>query len=85
MINLTDINYVKVLKSNLRASLDTDAGKEVIKALEEICGWYDFREYDPNKVLISHGKRQVLATIKTLLNLTPEQIVALAEEQQNAG
>ena len=44
--------------------------------LEEICGWYDFSDVDPNIVMIKHGKRQVLATIKTLLELSPEQIVA---------
>ena len=85
MINLSDIEDVKVLKSNLRATLETDAGEEVIKFLEQICGWYDFKETDPNIVLIKHGARQVLATIKTLLDLAPEQIVALTKEQYNAG
>lgn len=79
---LTDIDYVKGLKANLRATLDTDAGKEVIKFLEQLCGWYDFTETDTNRILISHGKRQVLATIKTLIELTPEQIVAIAKEQE---
>lgn len=79
---LTDIDYVKGLKSNLRASLETDQGKEVIKFLEELCGWYDFNETDPDKILVAHGKRQVLATIKTLLNLTADQIVALAVQKE---
>lgn len=81
MINLTNIDDVKGLQSNLRASLGTPQGKEVIKFLEEICGWYDFAEVDPNMILIKHGKRQVLATIKTLLDCTPDQIVALTKEQ----
>lgn len=79
---LTDIEQVKSLQSNLRATLGTDSGKEVIKFLESICGWYDFKEVDPDRILIAHGKRQVLATIKTLLELTPQQIVALAIEQE---
>ena len=80
MINLKNIDDVKALQSNLRASLDTPPGKEVISFLEEICGWYDFSETDPNLILIKHGKRSVLATIKTLLECNPEQIVALTKE-----
>jgi len=80
--SLTNIDYVKGLKSNLRASLETEQGKEVIKFLEELCGWYDFNEIDPNKILVAHGKRQVLATIKTLLNLNAEQIVAIAVQKE---
>jgi hypothetical protein len=81
MINLSNPDEVRALQSNLRASLDTLQGREVMKWLEaDICGWYDFQETDPNMILIKHGKRQVLATIKTLLKLTPEQIVALSKE-----
>ena len=80
MRDLTDIEYVKGLKGNLRAVFETDAGGEVIKFLEQLCGWYDFKEREPNAILIAHGKRQMLATIKTLLELTPEQIVAIAKE-----
>lgn len=81
MIDLTNLDEVRGLQSNLRATLDTPAGKEVIKFLEELCGWYDFIETDPDTILIKHGKRQVLATIKTLLKLTPEQIVAFIEKE----
>ena len=81
MIDLKDIEAVRGLQSNLRASLGTPAGQEVVKFLEEICGWYDFAETEPNMILIKHGKRQVLATIKTLLEINPEQVVALTKEQ----
>lgn len=82
MTDLKSIVAVKALQSNLRASLDTPQGKEVIVFLEEICGWYDFEETDPNMILIKHGKRQVLATIKTLLECTPDQIVAVAQQKE---
>jgi hypothetical protein len=75
MIDLSSLDDVKILQSNLRASLGTDQGKEVVKFLEEICGWYDFSEINPDMILIKHGKRQVLATLKTLLELTAEQVV----------
>ena len=82
MINLRLLDDVKTLQSNLRASLGTPHGQEVVKFLEEICGWYDFSELEPNMILIKHGKRQVLATIKTLLECTPEQIVAVATKEE---
>lgn len=78
MTNLSSLDDVRGLQSNLRASLDTPSGKEVVKFLEEICGWYDFQETDPNTILIKHGKRQVLATLKTLLECSAEQVVAVS-------
>ncbi len=77
MINLRLLDDVKTLQSNLRSSLGTPQGKEVITFLEELCGWYDFQEEHPDRILVKHGRRQVLATIKTLLECTPDQIVAL--------
>lgn len=85
MIDLTKLEEVTVLKNNLRGTFETLQGLEVMKFLEQICGWYDFNETDPNAILIKHGKRQVLATIKTLLDSTPEQIVALTKGDYNAG
>ena len=83
-MNLTDLNYVKGLQSNLRASLDTPQGQEVMKFLEEACGWYQ-SVFDPTSkemTLINDGKRQVVATIKTLLRLTPEEVVTWARSKQ---
>ncbi len=80
-MSMSDIGYVRALQSNIRASLDTPQGKEVMAFLEDICGWYDFSELDPNMILMKHGKRQVLATIKTLLKLKPEEIVALTVKE----
>lgn len=82
MIKLTNIDEVKALQSNLRVSLDGPQGREVIRFLEQICGWYDFSEIESERILVAHGKRQVLAVIKTLLRLTPDQVVALAKEKE---
>ncbi len=78
MIDLTKIDDIKGLQSNIRSSLETAPGKEVVKFLEQICGWYDFNETDKDRILIGHGKRQVLATLKTLMRLKPEEIRAIA-------
>jgi len=77
---LRDLEYVKTLKGNLRLSFESPQGKEIMEFLEDLCGWYDLAETDPDKILMAHGKRQVLATIKTLLKLKPEEIVALTQE-----
>jgi len=84
MINLTDIDYVKGLQSNLRTTFDTPQGQEVMKFLEEACGWYQ-SVFDPTSkemTLINDGKRQVVATIKTLLRLTPEEVVIWARSKE---
>lgn len=79
MINLSDIEAVKVIQSNLSTLPIGD--KENMKVMEELCGWVDFGDTDPNIVLIKNGKRSILATIKTLLECTPEQIVALTRSE----
>lgn len=81
---LTNVEYVKGLQSNLRATLNTPQGIEVMQFLEALCGWYDFSQTDPDTILISHGKRQVLATLKTLLRASAEQIVEMAKSDQDA-
>ena len=85
MINLTDIEDVKAIQTNLKASLGTPQGEEVMRWLEEISGWYDLGDTETNIILIKQGKRQVLATIKTLLELTPAQVVAKAQGESNDG
>lgn len=82
MINLKDLKEVKSLQSNMRVVFGNEHGKEVMKFLEQLCGWYDFQHIDPNLILIQHGKRQVLATIKTLLDVNAEQIVALTQLEE---
>lgn len=81
MIDLSDHDQVVALQSNLRASLGTDHGKEVIKFLEEICGWYDFSEQHPDRIMVAHGKRQVLATLKTLLEQPADVIVLMMAKE----
>lgn len=83
MIDLQNIDEVKALQSHLRASLDTPQGKEVIAFLEQVCGWYDFTSTDPDAILIGHGKRQVLATLKTLLKLSAEEIVTVSNQGES--
>ena len=83
-MKLTDIDEVKGLQSNLRATFETPQGKEVMRFLEKACGWYEsvFDPVNKDLILVNAGRREVIATIKTLLHLTPEQVVAWAREKE---
>lgn len=75
MIDLSNILEVKALQASLRTKPITE--QENMKFLEQLCGWFDVGDIEPNIVLNKNGKRQILATLKTLLDCSPEQVVAL--------
>jgi len=79
MIDLTNKKQVLGLQANIRTVFGGPPGQEVLKFLDDLCGWYDFSATEPNDILVSHGKRQVLATIKTLLEKTPEEIITITK------
>ena len=81
---MTDPNYVRALKSNMHGTFETPQGKEVMKFLEQTCCWYKsvWEPSSPDLTLINDGKRQVLATIKTVMELSTEQLVSLAEQKE---
>ena len=82
-MNLADIDYVRGLKGNMHSVFDSPQGKEVMEFLEMSCHWYQscLVPSHPDLTLVNDGKRQVIATIKTILKLSPEQIAALAQRQ----
>lgn len=79
---MTNQYQVKALKSNMHAVFDTPQGNEVMKFLEESCCWYSsvWDPTSPDMTLINDGKRQVVATIKSILELSPEQIAAMVKQ-----
>jgi hypothetical protein len=82
MIDLRRLDQIKNVQAVLRTTFGSDSGKEVMRFLEQICGWFDFNETDKDAILIAHGKRQVLATLKTLLEYKPEEIMAIAKQKE---
>lgn len=83
-MKMTNIEDVKGLQSNLHATFDTPQGQEVMRWLEDIVG-YDASVFDPlsrENTWIQDGKRQVVATIKTLLKHKAEDIVSLAKSKE---
>lgn len=82
MTELHNIEYVQALQSHLRSKFNDEVGKEIMVFLEKLCGWYDFSESDKDQILIRHGGRRIVATLKTLLELKPEEIVAIANQKE---
>mgnify|MGYP006863160764 CR=1 FL=1 len=85
MSEMTNRDFVAGLKSNMHATFDTPQGKEVMRFLELSCCWYKsvWEPTSPDMTLINDGKRQVLATIKTILECSPDQIVHLAQQKED--
>lgn len=83
-MNLSNIDEVKALQSNLHAAFDTPSGKEVMKFLEQACGWYEsiFDPVNKDMILINAGKREVVATLKTLLEKKPEEIILMVKSKE---
>lgn len=81
---MTDINYVRKLKANMDSTFNSPQGKEVMAFLEQTCCWYKsvWEPNNPDMTLINDGKRQVIATIKTILELSPDQILSLAQQKE---
>lgn len=82
MVNLEDKNYVEALKSNMHATFDSPQGKEVMAFIEAIGGWMPsvYDSSDTNEIIARDANRRMIGTIKTILELSPEQIVALAQQ-----
>jgi hypothetical protein len=81
MINFTDEAQVKEIQSNLRATFDSPQGREVMAFMEAIGGWYPsvYDSQETNAIIARDANRQLIGTLKTLLTLSPEQVMALAQ------
>ncbi len=84
MINLQNINDVKTLQSNLRATFDTAQGKESMLFLEELCKWFPtaLDSNETNDIIARDANRRVLGTLKTLLEHSAEDIVSWAKTEE---
>ena len=84
MSNLADIKELNKVHSNINATFNTAQGKEVLEFLEEACGWYE-SIYDPvnrDRTLINAGRREVVATIKTFLKHSPDELHHLVQQKE---
>jgi len=84
MSKMTDINYIANVKSCMQIAFEGNNGDILMDFLENTCCWYQSTLVpgDPEMTMVNDGKRQVLSTIKTMMRLTPEQIVALVNNKE---
>lgn len=70
---------IRILKQCMHTTFDSTSGKEVMKFLERIGSWTP-NVYDPmdtNSIVARDANRRLIGTLKTFLELTPEQIKTL--------
>ena len=76
------VNEAKALKANVHATFESPSGKEVMAFIEKIGHWtptvYDSGE--TNEIIARDANRRLIGTLKTIMILNAEQIVALQEE-----
>ena len=84
MVNLSNLDYVKGLKSNLHITFESPQGQEVMKFIEQIGSWYPniFDTSETNEVIARDANRRLIGTIKSIMELSPEQITALARKEE---
>ena len=73
------IDEARALKINVHSTFDTAHGKEVMNYLEKIGHWYPTK-YDSgetNDIVARDANRRLIGTLKTIMNITAEQMVAL--------
>jgi anaerobic glycerol-3-phosphate dehydrogenase len=80
-MNLTDIKEVQALQGCLRATFETNQGKEAMKVIEKIGNWNPtiLDSSETNEIIGRDANRRLIGTIKTLLDFNPQQIVELAK------
>ena len=80
-MDLSNIDYVSGLKSNMHSCFDSPQGKEVLQYLEKICAWTPtvMDSNETNDIIARDATRKIYGTIQSILLLSPQQIVELAE------
>ena len=77
------IDEAKALKNNVHLTFESPQGKETMKFLEKIGGWtpslYD--SGDTNEIIARDANRRLIGTIKTIMELTAEQICTLTNKE----
>ena len=69
------------LKSNMHATFESPQGKEVMRFIEKIGTWIPsiYDSMDTNAIVSRDANRRLIGTLKTIIELSPDQIVTLTE------
>jgi hypothetical protein len=81
-MDMTNLDEIKALQSNLIATFETPQGKSVMAYIEKIGSWYPRMSDsgETNEIIARDANRRLIGTIKTMMTLTPDQIAALSKE-----
>lgn len=73
------LDEARALKQNIHATFGTPSGKEAMIFIEKIGGWYPTYKdsNETNDIIGRDANRKLIATLKTIMELSPEQIVLL--------
>ena len=76
------LDDAKALKMNIHATFESPQGQETMKFIEKIGSWYPSIKdsNETNSIIARDANRKLIATLKTILNLTPEQMVYITED-----
>jgi hypothetical protein len=82
-MNLSDPTYVSDLKKNIHATFDSPQGKEAMIFMERVGSWMPnmMDTNETNDIIARDANRRLLGTIKTIMALSVEQIVALSTKE----
>ena len=66
----------------MHATFDSPQGKEVMRYIEQIGHWFPtvYDTGDTNEIIARDANRRLVGTLKSILTITPQQLVALTEE-----
>lgn len=75
------LDEAQALKANVHATFESPQGKEVMKYLEKIGSWYPtiYDSGDTNEIIARDANRRLIGTLKSIMNLTADQIAQLTE------
>lgn len=77
------IDEAKALKANVYATFNSPQGQETMKFIEKIGRWFPttLDSNETNDIIARDAMRQLIGTLKTIIELTPEQIVVLTNKE----
>jgi hypothetical protein len=69
------------LKSNMHTTFESPQGKEIMRFIEKIGNWTPtvFDSMDTNDIIARDANRRLIGTLKTIMEISPDQIVTLTE------
>ena len=83
-MDLTDRAEAAALINVMRSTFDSPQGKEAMKYIEHIGGWIPTMDdsMQTNNIIARDANRRLIGTIKTLLTISPDQLVMMARQQE---